>query len=138
MSNVYKRLRGKTDTQFIVNALELQTLITQYCVKEKFVPKKYRLLIGVPLINKVDEMVDNITFANAIYVTNERESEKRKEYQIKAISNCYQLQNYIIKLEKTIDSVTISSLDKIIDLLCNELNLLKAWKKSDCAKNKNI
>jgi hypothetical protein len=78
MSNVYKRLRGKTDTQFIVNALELQTLITQYCVKEKFVPKKYRLLIGVPLINKVDEMVDNITFANAIYVTNERESEKRK------------------------------------------------------------
>ena len=136
MSNVYKRLRGKTDTQFIVNALELQTLITQYCVKEKFVPKKYRLLIGVPLINKVDEMVDNITFANAIYVTNERESEKRKEYQVKAISNCYQLQNYIIKLEKTIDSVTISSLDKIIDLLCNELNLLKAWKNQIAQKIK--
>lgn len=131
MSNVYKRMRGETETQFIVNALELQSLLTQYCVKEKYVPKKYRLLIGVPIINKVDEMVDNITFANSIYPTNEAELQERKRYQVRAIANCFQLQNYIIKLEKTIDSVTISSLDKIIDLLCIELNLLKAWKKSD-------
>ena len=124
-------MRGETETQFIVNALELQSLLTQYCVKEKYVPKKYRLLIGVPIINKVDEMVDNITFANSIYPTNEAELQERKRYQVRAIANCFQLQNYIIKLEKTIDSVTISSLDKIIDLLCIELNFLKAWKKTD-------
>lgn len=134
MSNVYKRLRGETDTQFIINALDLQALLTQYCAKEKFVPKKYRLLIGVPIINKVDELVDNITFANSIYPTNESELQQRKEYQVKAIANCFQLQNYIVKLEKTIDSVTITSLEKIIDLLCIELNLLKAWKKSDSSR----
>lgn len=131
MSNVYKRMRGETETQFIINALELQTLLTKYCVKEKYVPKKYRLLIGVPLINKVDELVDNITFANSIFPTNDSELQIRKQYQVKAIANCFQLQNFIVKLEKTIDSVTIESLDKIIDLLCVELNLLKAWKKSD-------
>ena len=134
MSNVYKRFRGETDTQFIINALDLQALLTQYCAKEKFVPKKYRLLIGVPIINKVDELVDNITFANSIYPTNESELQQRKEYQVKAIANCFQLQNYIVKLEKTIDSVTITSLEKIIDLLCSELNLLKAWKKSDSSR----
>lgn len=134
MSNVYKRLRGETDTQFVINALDLQALLTQYCAKEKFVPKKYRLLIGVPIINKVDELVDNITFANSIYPTNEAELQQRKEYQVKAIANCFQLQNYIVKLEKTIDSVTITSLEKIIDLLCSELNLLKAWKKSDSSR----
>ena len=134
MSNVYKRLRGETETQFIINALELQTQLTKYCVKEKFVPKKYRLLIGVPIINKVDELVDNITFANSIYPTNEFELQQRKEYQVKAIANCFQLQNYIVKLEKTIDSVTISSLESIIELLCVELNLLKAWKKSDAVR----
>ena len=134
MSNVYKRLRGETDTQFIINALDLQCLLTQYCAKEKFVPKKYRLLIGVPIINKVDELVDNITFANSIFPTNESELQQRKEYQVKAIANCFQLQNYIVKLEKTIDTVTITSLEKIIDLLCNELNLLKAWKKSDSSR----
>lgn len=134
MSNVYKRFRGETETQFIINALELQSELTKYCTKEKFIPKKYRLLIGVPIINKVDELVDNITFANSIFPTNETETEQRKEYQVKAIANCFQLQNYIVKLEKTVDSVTISSLDKIIDLLCVELNLLKAWKKSDSTR----
>lgn len=134
MSNVYKRFRGETETQFIINALELQSELTRYCTKEKFIPKKYRLLIGVPTINKVDELVDNITFANSIFPTNETEIEQRKEYQVKAIANCFQLQNYIVKLEKTVDSVTISSLDKIIDLLCVELNLLKAWKKSDSTR----
>lgn len=134
MSNVYKRFRGETETQFIINALELQSELTRYCTKEKFIPKKYRLLIGVPIINKVDELVDNITFANSIFPTNETEIEQRKEYQVKAIANCFQLQNYIVKLEKTVDSVTISSLDKIIDLLCVELNLLKAWKKSDSTR----
>lgn len=134
MSNVYKRFRGETETQFIINALELQSELTRYCTKEKFIPKKYRLLIDVPIINKVDELVDNITFANSIFPTNETEIEQRKEYQVKAIANCFQLQNYIVKLEKTVDSVTISSLDKIIDLLCVELNLLKAWKKSDLTR----
>lgn len=134
MSNVYKRFRGETETQFIINALELQSELTRYCTKEKFIPKKYRLLIGVPIINKVDELVDNITFANSIFPTNKTEIEQRKEYQVKAIANCFQLQNYIVKLEKTVDSVTISSLDKIIDLLCVELNLLKAWKKSDSTR----
>lgn len=134
MSNVYKRFRGETETQFIINALELQSELTKYCTKEKFIPKKYRLLIGVPIINKVDELVDNITFANSIFPTNTTEVEQRKEYQVKAIANCFQLQNYIVKLEKTVDSVTISSLDKIIDLLCVELNLLKAWKKSDSTR----
>lgn len=131
MSKVYKRFRGETETQFIINALELQTLLTKYCVKEKFVPKKWRLLIGLPLINKIDEMVDNITFANSIYPTTAGELALRKEYQTKAIANCFQLQNLIVKLEKTVESATIKSLDKIIDLLCVELNLLRAWKKSD-------
>lgn len=131
MSDVFKRLRGTTGTQFEITALELQTEITKYCVNEKFVPKKWRLLIGVPLINKVDELVDNISFANSIYPTEDSELALRKRYQVKAIANCYQLQNLIIKLENTVDKVTIQSLDKIIDLLCIERNLLIAWKKSN-------
>ena len=133
MSDVFKRLRGTTGTQFEITALDLQTEITKYCVNEKYVPKKWRLLIGVPLINKVDELVDNISFANSIYVTKtspESDFNLRRNYQIKAIANCYQLQNLIIKLENTVDKVTIKSLDKIIDLLCVERNLLLAWKKS--------
>lgn len=134
LSDVFTRLRGRTGTQFEITALELQTEITKYCVNEKYVPKKWRLLIGVPLINKIDELVDNISFANSIYPTDEKELQERKRFQVRAIANCYQLQNLIIKLENTVDKVTIKSLDKIIDLLCIERNLLLAWKKSNKIK----
>lgn len=134
MSNVYKRFRGETEIQFIMTALELQAEITKYVLREKIIPKKWRLIIGLPLINKIDEMVDNITYANSIYPKTKEELEKRKEYQQKAIANCYQVQNKIIKMEKCIDSVTIKTLDNIIDLLCKELQLLKAWRKSDKIK----
>lgn len=136
MSNVFARLRGRTGTQFEITALELQAEITKYCTKEKYVPKKYRLLIGVPLINKVNELTDNISFANTIYpkTSTAQELEKRRIYQCKAIANCYQLQNLIIALETTVETVTIKSLDKIIDLLCEERKLLIAWKKSDKTK----
>lgn len=131
MSDVFKRLRGTTGTQVEITALDLQVELTKYCVNEKYVPKKWRLLIGVPLINKVDELVNNISFANSIYPTNDTELQQRKTYQVKAIANCYQIQNLIIKLEKTVEKVTIQSLDKIIDLLCEERILLLAWKKAN-------
>ncbi len=131
MSNVYKRFRGETDIQFIMTALELQVELTKYVNNEKYVPKKWRLILGLPIVNKVDEMVDNITFANTIYPTGVEELERRRKYQTSAIANCFQLQNKIVKLEKCIDKVTIESLDKIIDLLCIELTLLKKWKKTD-------
>ena len=73
MSDVFKRLRGTTGTQVEITALDLQVELTKYCVNEKYVPKKWRLLIGVPLINKVDELVNNISFANSIYPTNDTE-----------------------------------------------------------------
>lgn len=136
MSNVYKRLRGETDVQFILNALELQAEITSYVCKEKFVPKKYRFILGSELIKKVDEMVDNITFANSIFPTNEVEMAKRKDYQIKAISNCFQVQNHIIRLEKCLNTVKVENLDKIIDLLCREIIMLKKWHKTDKIKSK--
>ena len=134
MSNVYKRFRGETEIQFIMTALDLQVEITKYVINRKHIPKAARLIVGLPLVEKIDEMVDNITFANWIYPKTQAELELRKEYQQKAIINCYQLQNKIIKAERCIDTVNIKSLEKIIDLLCKELPLLKAWKNSDKMK----
>lgn len=125
MSGVYKRFRGETEVQFMMTALELQAELTSYVHKEKFVPKKYRFMLGNIIINKVDEMVDNLTFANSIYATTEEKLAKRKSYQVKAIANCFQLQNQLIRLEKCINTVTIDSLNKIIDLMCREMILLK-------------
>ena len=129
MSNVYARNRKETSMQFFVNALELQVEITKYVMREKVLPKKWRYAIGYPLITKVDELVDNITYANSIYPVNEEELQQRKQYQIMAICNCFQIQNKLIRAEKCVQTVKIEQIERIIELIGKELELLKAWKK---------
>ena len=131
MSNVYARNRKETSMQFFVNALELQVEITKYVMKEKVLPKKWRYAIGYPLITKVDELVDNITYANSIYPANEEELQQRKQYQTMAICNCFQIQNKLIRAEKCVQTVKIEQIERIIELIGKELELLKAWKKAN-------
>lgn len=131
MSNVYARNRKETAMQFFVNALELQVEITKYVMREKVLPKKWRYAIGYPLITKVDELVDNITYANSIYPVNEEELQQRKQYQTMAICNCFQIQNKLIRAEKCVQTVKIEQIERIIELIGKELELLKAWKKAN-------
>ena len=99
-------------------------------MREKVLPKKWRYAIGYPLIEKVDELVDNITYANSIFPTDEQELKKRKYYQTMAIANCYQVQNKIIRMEKCVATVKIEMLGKTMELLEHEITLLKSWKKT--------
>ncbi len=136
MSGVYARNREETKIAFYYNAMELQKELTLYCMKEKYIPKKWRYAIGYNLISKLDELVDNITYANSIYPTNENELELRRHYQTLAICNCFQIQNKIVRMERCIETVKIEHLEKTIDLLSHEVVLLKAWKKSSKIYNK--
>ena len=129
--SVYKRFRKETNLQFLITGLELQINLTKFIMSEKHVPKKYRLLIGAPIIAKVDEIIDNLTFANAIFPSNEELLQIRNKDQTSAIANCYQLHNKLIRLEKCVDSVKVNNLSNIIELLNNEVGLIKRWKKSD-------
>ena len=69
MSSVHKRLRRETELQFMKTAWDLQMRLTEYLMKDKNLPKKWRLLLGQPLIAKVDELVDNLNYANCIFPT---------------------------------------------------------------------
>jgi len=130
LSNVFVRNRNETDLVFLVNGQNLQVELTKYIMKEKFLPKKWRYIVGQNIISKVDELMDNIIAANSIYPTTEKELETRKGFQTMAIGNCYQLQNKILRIEKCIDSVKINDLSIIIELLNKETTTLKSWKKS--------
>ena len=131
MSGVFKRNRTETKIQFYVNALDLQKELTEFVMREKVLPKKWRYAIGYPLIEKVDELVDNITYANSIYPVNEEELQQRKQYQTMAICNCFQIQNKLIRAEKWVQTVKIEQIERIIELIGKELELLKAWKKAN-------
>ena len=132
MSNVYARNREETELLFLVKARELQKEITTFVMREKVLPKKWRLAIGLDLIKKADELVDNVTAANTIRVNKNSELKLlRKMYQQIALSNCFQLQNRMVRAEKCVSTVKPEYKSRIIELINHEWNLLKAWIKSE-------
>ena len=131
MSGVYARNRKAAEMQFYKVGQELQMEITKYVMNEKRVPKKWRYNIGNKMIATVDSMMDNIIAANSIFPTNDELLKRRNIYQVYANNNCYQLQNQLIRLHNCVPTATIKSLLKIIQLLHQEKNLIKGWKKSN-------
>ena len=130
MSNVYKSEREITTLQFYVSALELQVEITQYIMREKTLPKKWRNAIGYDIVKKADLLLDFIVLANSIYPTNFKELILRKILQTMAIATCYRIQNKLILAEKCVQTVKIKYITKIIENLTEEIKLLKGWKKT--------
>nr|DAT43491.1 MAG TPA: hypothetical protein [Caudoviricetes sp.] len=78
MSGAYAKDRKPTTFDPIITAAKLQDAVTIYVMNEKHVPKRWRLIVGVDLIQKADELNDNVIAANAIYATDETKLERRK------------------------------------------------------------
>lgn len=135
MSNVYTRNRKKTPFDVLANAEKLQDLVTLYVMNERYVPKKWRFMIGQDLIKKIDELNDNIIAANSIYAMSEQDLASRKAYAQKAIANGYQLQRKLSRLIRCVPSATAASLEEITSLLSqDEAHQKRAFFREGCAK----
>lgn len=138
MSSVHKRLRKETELQFMKTAWDLQFELTKFVMREKNVPKKWRLTIAQPIIAKVDELIDNLNFANCIFPTCIEDVRIREQYQQQAIANCWQLQNKLVRMIECVETVKIDKMENIINLLSDSEILIKKWKKSDKERNKKL
>lgn len=84
------------------------------------------------MIRLLQELVENITRANSIYVSvgNITEYELRRAYQDKAIGCCYviyQELQYIVSVFGT----DLNYLIPILESIEKEVDLLKGWRQSD-------
>ena len=138
MSSVHKRLRKETELQFMQTAWELQFELTKFVMREKNLPKKWRLVLGCPIVEKVDELVDNLTYANCIYPTSISDVELREKYQQMAVANCWQLQNKLVRMIECVETIKIEKMETVINLLSDAENLIKKWKKSDRERYKKL
>lgn len=138
MSNVHKRFRKETKLQFLVSAQQLQVELTKFIMSEKNMPKKWRYIVGQGTIAKVDELLDNLEAGNAIYPTIKAEYKRRAEFQEKAIGNCWQLHNKIMRIILCVDTAKIEKLEKVAELLTDVESLIKQWKKADKIRYKDL
>ena len=130
MSGVYSNDREITTLQFYISALNIQVELTQYVMREKVLPKKWRYAIGQDIDKKADNLVDFIILANSIWPDNIKALILRKILQTCAIATCYRLQNKLRLAEKCVQTVKIKDIARIIEELAEEINLLKGWKKA--------
>lgn len=80
--------------------------------------------------DKLRELIMNITMANAIFITSEREYDERRIWIDRAIGNCDQLlqeMQYIIKVLP----VDVEKLMPYVGLIRQEIALLKGLRKND-------
>ena len=80
--------------------------------------------------DKLRELIMNITMANAIFITSEREYDERRIWIDRAIGNCDQLlqeMQYVIKILP----VDIEKLMPYVELIKQEIALLKGLRKND-------
>jgi len=127
---VYARERKTTSIQYVATAQKIQAEILSYCMNEKRFSKKYRYVLVQDIINKSNELGDNVIGAKAIFPNTEEHVILRKRYLERAIVNCYQLENKFTLACRTVQSVTPDSLKNITSLLLDELTLLKNVLKS--------
>ena len=76
------------------------------------------------------ELINNITQANSVYASSEAEFNLRRRYQWMAIGTCYQL---LQAMQTAIRNLPVNAEKYMpyVDMLQNEIESLKAWKKSD-------
>lgn len=128
--SVYAKDRKTTKLQYIVTAQKLQVAVIQYLMNDNHVPKKWRYMLAQDAILKVSELLDNVVASNTIFPNTEEKLTLRKKYLQQALINCYQLENKMLCMVRTIQSVNAENLKQITSLLFDEINLIKGASKN--------
>lgn len=82
-------------------------------------------MLAQDAILKVSELLDNVVASNTIFPNTEEKLTLRKKYLQQALINCYQLENKMLCMVRTIQSVNAENLKQITSLLFDEINLIK-------------
>lgn len=136
MSEVYASKRHTAKREFETTARIIQVEIAKYVMREKVMPKKYRIAFGYDLIKKANELVFNVHFANAIYPTNEIELTARRKYQNLAIANLYQMHSILLVILCCVQTTNVKAIKSIIKAMAKERKLLIGWRNANkiCTK----
>lgn len=82
------------------------------------------------ILHILEQLINNITTANTIYANSEKEFYDRRHYQWLAISNCQQLFQTMQAVIRNLP-VNAEKYMRYVDIINNEIDSLKEWKKSD-------
>lgn len=134
---VVKSKRSEGHLTVLVKANELAMHTIKVCSNEKNFPKHYRWCITSKIVEAALDINNNITMANAVYVSDKNDYDLRKKFQNKAIASSYALLSMMDIAYRTF-GIKSDSIEYWTELVIEVQNYLRNWKKSDAERYKEI
>lgn len=134
---VVKSKRSEGHLTVLVKANELAMHTIKVCSNEKNFPKHYRWCITSKIVEAALDINNNITMANAVYVSDKNDYDLRKKFQNKAIASSYALLSMMDIAYRTF-GIKSDSIEYWTGLVIEVQNYLRNWKKSDAERYKEI
>ena len=130
MSNVYQRKRSISEYEFFNTALKVKVEANRIALNESIIPKRYRLTNGLPLVDMARSAVYNINRADQFYPNSSFNVLQRRKYLSLAIADCEQLCLELQSLLEMGRPIDVAKLEPLIDLVEQEVALLKGARKN--------
>jgi hypothetical protein len=130
MSNVFSRFHRPTGYEYWDNAVEIEIALTRFLMNEKNVPKKYRYVYAIPILNSIRRLQRQIVEAYTTYPTTPERLAKRKALQQDAINTNEVIIQEIQRMILVLSQIDANKLDDIGNRLMRESALLRGWRKS--------
>jgi hypothetical protein len=141
VSQVYARKRSVSEFEFYTLALAIKVEVNRIALREKVIPKRYRLTNAIPLIDMARNAVYNINRADQFYPNSSFNVLERRKYLTLAIADiemlCIELQT-LIEMGRpddpskppAINAIDINKLEPLVDMVEREIALLKGARKN--------
>lgn len=131
---VPKGKRSESGMEFIYNARNLQIYTIKRCTN---FPKRYTFYISQQIADIANHIHHCVKLANSIYPTNQHEVQMRRDYFLQAKAD---LHSFISQIEVAAELFQIepSSMHYWMDMVYEEIRLVKGMLKSDKERYKNL
>ena len=130
MSNVLQRKRSVSEREFYKNAIAIRVELTKIACSENAVPKRYRVLLGAPMVETAKSLVDNVTRADEFYPNTAHGVLYRRHYLTLAIADCRRIVQDVQTMKDIGLPVNLNRLTDLADMVDREIALLKGTRKS--------
>ena len=140
MSNVLKRKRSISETEFLHQAQLIRTEVTRLVMNEKVIPKKYRYVYSIPIIDICRNLNKN---ANTYYNCNGEDDESFFLYNRKreALYNMRDCCNDILSELQSARQhlyIKMNPYEKVVGLIVDEEDLIQRLLDMEEKNHKNF
>ena len=127
MSNVLKRNRQISQIEYLNSAINIRTEITKMVMREQVIPKRYRYVYSIPIIDKCRELVNN-AYAYHTYVQYDDGTEsiyiKKREALMAMITACDNISHELLAAKRQLNNIRIGPYERVVALIVDEKGLI--------------